>query len=387
MRGEVKLNYIEQPYQAVNNNYRNIPCIIAPFKDDSFVVKSYNTLDNAVEGEQTADPPVLVNETLDDNGATGYHYLQLLQKYFPGMQEIVLGNLTTNTGTLETPVYDYTQGNDQLSAIFTELDEVGVSFIVIPAELSITQYALYKAFYADQISKMNAFGLISPVTPTAETTTDCTGATIESTPNLTVIDTYFSAGGYWEKITTPIQINIEDNAFSLEETTIYLAGLTATLDENISLTHYVLDDVEGQITQETYSKAIFDLINNTGGLAQNYRDRIHGIVQIYNSGTSTLNENLSNTLDLKIERVHALIINEFRIALSNALGEDNNQVTYDNFESIARAIRDEYMIANYISDLSWEIDDLGTATISVPIQEQQYNILTTIDVTGVLIIE
>lgn len=56
MRGEVKLNYIEQPYQAVNNNYRNIPCIIAPFKDDSFVVKSYNTLDNAVEGEQTADP-------------------------------------------------------------------------------------------------------------------------------------------------------------------------------------------------------------------------------------------------------------------------------------------------------------------------------------------
>ena len=377
MRGEVKLNYIEQPYQAVNNNYRNIPCIIAPFKDDSFVVKSYNTLDNAVEGEQTADPP-LVSDTLD-NEATGYHYLQLLQKYFPGMQEIVLGNLTTNDGTDMT--------NDQLSAIFAELDEVGVSFIVIPEELSITQYALYKAFYADQLSKMNAFGLISPVTPTAETTTDCTGATIESTPNLTVIDTYFSAGGYWEKITTPIQINIEDNAFSLEETTIYLAGLTATLDENISLTHYVLDNVEGQITQETYSKAIFDLINNTGGLAQNYRDRIHGIVQIYNSGTSTLNENLSNTLDLKIERVHALIINEFRIALSNALGEDNNQVTYDNFESIARAIRDEYMIANYISDLSWEIDDLGTATISVPIQEQQYNILTTIDVTGVLIIE
>ena len=270
MRGEVKLNYIEQPYQAVNNNYRNIPCIIAPFKDDSFVVKSYNTLDNAVEGEQTADPP-LVSDTLD-NEATGYHYLQLLQKYFPGMQEIVLGNLTTNDGTDMT--------NDQLSAIFAELDEVGVSFIVIPEELSITQYALYKAFYADQLSKMNAFGLISPVTPTAETTTDCTGATIESTPNLTVIDTYFSAGGYWEKITTPIQINTEEYAFSLEETTIYLAGLTATLDENIILTHYVLDDVECQITQETYSKAIFDLINNTGGLAQNYRDRIHGIVQI-----------------------------------------------------------------------------------------------------------
>jgi hypothetical protein len=277
--------------------------------------------------------------------------------------------------------------NDTLSAVFTELDEVGVSFLIIPAELSMTQYALYKAFYADQISKMNAFGLISPVTPTAQTTIDCTGATIASTPKLTVLDTYFTPGGYWEKITTPIQLNSEDDAFTLADTTIYLAGLTATLDENISLTHYVLDNVEGQITQETYTKAIFDLINNTGGLAQNYRDRIHGIVQIYNSGTSTLNTNLNNTLDLKIERVHALIINEFRIALLNALGKDNNQVTYDNFESIARAIRDKYMIANYISELSWTVDDSGSATISVPIQEQQYNILTEIDVTGVIIVE
>ena len=376
MRGEVKLNYIEKPYRAVNNNYRNIPCIIAPFKDDSFVFKAYNTLDDAVIGEQTAAA-----------GAVGYSYLQLLQEYFPGMQEVVLGNLTTNTGTVQTPVYNYDLTNEKLSAVFAELDEVGVSFIVIPEELSITQYALYKAFYDDQISKMNAFGLITPVTPTAVTTTDCTGATITSTPKLTVLDAYFSDGGFWEKITTPIQLESEDDAFSLAETTIYLTGLTATLDENISLTHYVLDNVEGQITQETYTKSIFDLINATGGLAQNYRDRIHGIVQIYNSGTSTLNENLNNTLDLKIERVHALIINEFRIALLNALGEDNDQVTYDNFESIARAIRDEYMTANYINDLTWDIDNSGSAKITVPIQENQYNILTEIDVTGVLVIE
>ena len=88
MRGDVQINFVEKPYRAVNNNYRNIICLIAPFKDDSFVFKSYNTLEEAVTGEKTTQL-----------GAVGYAYLQLLYKYFPNIDEIVLGNITTNTGT------------------------------------------------------------------------------------------------------------------------------------------------------------------------------------------------------------------------------------------------------------------------------------------------
>lgn len=376
MRGEVQINYIEKPYRAVNNNYRNIIALVAPFKDYDWVFKSYNTLEEAVEGEKTSVA-----------GAVGYAYLQLLNKYFPDIDEIVLCNLTTNTATSGDPVLDYTLTNVKLAAILEELDEVGISFLVIPNELSVTQHPIYKAFYDDQRAKMNAFGLISPVTPTASSTTDFAGGTITSTKMLTLLDTYYADGGFWEKITTPLKLVDEEDAFSLAETTVYLAGLTATLAENISLTHYVLEGVEGQITKEAYSKADFDLINNTGALATNYRDKIHKVVQIYNSGTSTLNEKINNTLDLKIERVHALIINEFRIALLNAMGDDNTSLSYDNFESIARAIRDKYMIAGYITGLDWTIDKTGTATILVPIQEQQNNIITNIDVTGVLIVD
>ena len=376
MRGDVQINFIEKEYRAVNNNYRNIMALVAPFKDDSFVFKVYNSLEEAVEGEKTSV-----------SGAVGYAYLQLLYKYFPNIDEIVLCNLTTNTGTTQSPVYDYTLTNVKLSSILEELDEVGISFLVIPNELSVTQHPIYKSFYDEQRTKMNAFGLISPVTPTATSTTDLSGGTITATKMLTLLDTFYKDGGFWEKITTPLKLVEEEDDFSLAETTVYLAGLTASLAENISLTHYVLDGVEGQITKEAYSSADFDLINNTGALATNYRDKIHKVVQIYNSGTSTVNEKIDNTLDLKIERVHALIINEFRIALLNAMGDDNDTLTYDNFGSIARAIRDKYMIAGFITGLDWTVSKTGTATIQVPIQEQQNNIITNIDVTGVLIID
>jgi len=376
MRGEVQINFVEKPYRAVNNNYRNIICLIAPFKDGSFVFKSYNTLEEAVAGEKTTNASAL-----------GYAYLQLLYKYFPDIDEIVLGNLTTNTATSGDPVYNYTVTNEKLAAVLEELDEVGISFIVIPAELSIEQFPVYKAFYDEQRTKMNAFGLISPVTPTATSTIDFAGGTITATNKLTLLDIYFADGGFWEKITTPIKIVDEEDDFSLAETTVYLAGLTASLTENISLTHYILDNVEGVTSQEEYTKAVFDLINDSGAIALNYRDKIHKVVQVYNSGTSTVNEKLGDTLDLKIERVHALIINEFRIALLNAMGDDNSKITYDNFESIARAIRDKYVIEGYITGLDWTIDKTGTATILVPIQEQQNNIISTIDVTGVLIVD
>lgn len=376
MRGEVKINFIEKPYRTVNNNYRNIICLIAPFKDDSFVFKSYNTLEEAVEGEKTTI-----------TGALGYKYLQLLYKYFPGINEIVLGNITTNEGTEQSPTLDYTLTNEKLAAVLEELDEVGVSFIVIPNELSIEQYPIYKEFYDEQRNKMNAFGLISPVTPTATSTTDLEGETIAATNKLTLLDTYFVKGGFWEKITTQLKLVDEEDDFTLAESTVYLAGLTASLAENVSLTHYILEGVEGQITKEAYSKAVFDLINTTGAIALNYRDKIHKVVQIYNSGTSTVNDKIDDTLDIKIERVHALLINEFRIALLNAMGSENNSLTYDNFESIARAIRDKYVIEGFITGLNWTIDKSGTATILVPVQEQQNNIITNIDVTGVLIVK
>ena len=204
MKGDVKLNFIEKQYRKVNNNYRNIIALVAPFKDSSFVFKAYNTLDEAVTGEKTSV-----------EGAVGYKYLQLLYKYFPQMDEIVLCNLTTNTGTEQSPVYSYDMTKTKLATIFAELDEVGASFIVIPGKMTVDQYPVYKAFYDEQRTKMNAFGLISPVDPEETTTIDMAGETITATNLCTLLDTYFKAGGYWEKVTTPLKLVGEVSEFSL----------------------------------------------------------------------------------------------------------------------------------------------------------------------------
>ena len=372
MLGDVRINYIEKPYRVVNNNYRNIICLVAPFKDDSFVFKTYNSLKEAVNGEKT----------LDDN-ALGYHYLELLYEHFPDMPEIVLCNTTTT----ESGSLDYTLTNEKLANILTELDEVGISFVVIPEELDLPKYVMYKAFYDEQRSKMNFFGLVHQVKPTLMVETDHEGNAIinETLSKLKALFDLFKTGGSWKTITTPLKF-FNEELLTMEESVVYHAGLTATHEENISETHYILENIEGNITKCVYGDELFNLINNTGAIAVNYRDKIHKVAQIYNSGTQTWNEQIENTLDLKHERVKALIGNEFRLRLLKLMGKDNDKISYDDFESLARDIRDTYK-PSYISGLDWKVDKTGTAKISVPIETKQKNIITTIDVVGTQIIE
>ncbi len=386
MLGSVGINYIEQPYRVINNNYRNIMCLVAPFKDDSFVFKVYNSLKEAVDGEKV----------VDDN-VKGYHYLELLYQFFPEMPEIILCNTTTNTAEEEEPPeYDYNLTNERLAEIFEELDEVGISFLVIPEELNIPQYMMYKSFYDEQRNKMNAFGLIHYVKPNTMVTIDDQGETIPETPLLELLfeledgakkpTGIFSTGGSWKTVTTPVKL-FDEEPMTMEDSVIYHAGVTANHAENISETHYVLDNIEGLITKKQYGKEAFDLINNSGAIAVSYRDKIHKICQVYNSGTQTWNENLENTYDLKIERVHALMINELRIGLLELAGKDNDKVSYDDFESLARNTKDTYKGAGYITDLLWTVNKKGTAKILVLIEEKQRNIITQIDVIGQIMIE
>jgi hypothetical protein len=298
------------------------------------------------------------------------------------MPEIVLCNTTTTvSGAL-----DYTLTNGKLADIFEELDEVGISFLAIPETLTIEQYVMFKEFYDEQKAKMNRFGLVHQVEPTLKVTSDEEGNTIPSTYKLTVLMNLFKTKGSWKTVTTPLK-PIDEDPFTLEESVILHLGISANHAENISETHYILPGFEGLITKELYGKAIFDLINNSGAIAVNYRDKIHKIVQIYNSGTQSWDNIINNTWDLKHERVTALISNELRIGLLNLAGKDNDEVSYEDFESLARGIKSIYVNARYIKDLEWTVDKTGTAQILVPIVDKQKNIIATIDVEGITIIE
>jgi hypothetical protein len=386
MLGEVGIRYTEKPHRVINNNFRNIIALVAPFKDDSFICESYNTLEEAVDAEKTLNAE-----------AKGYGYLELLYKHFPGMPEIVLCNTTTNKSTPETPDYCYEMTNERLGEILEELDEVGISFLVIPEKLTVPQYVMYKAFYDEQRAKMNAFGLFHQVKPTEMSVVDESGNTISETPLLSILfrleeeersiapKGIFVTGGSWWTETTRRKI-IDEEPLTMEESVVYSAGEVASTNENVSSTHRILDGVEGFITKHVYGSQAFKLVINSGAIAVNYRDKIHKICQIYNSGTQTWNKKLKNTYDLRHERTHALVINEFRIGMLELAGKDNLPVTCKDFESLGRNIQDKY-IPSHAMSIDWKISKSGSAKVKVEIEEKYANIIQWFDVIGTIIIE
>ncbi len=350
MIGEPKINYSEGTETIKNIGNRNVLCIIAPFKDSSFTFKAYPTIEQAVEAQKTENTEVL-----------GYKYLQLLQKHFPLLKDIVLVNITTGTSTL-----DYTLTNEKLTNAFEELEQTEISIINIPYLLTTDQLAMYKSFRDEQFKNMYGFGLVYPTTP--------------ELANLTSVFDEFKTGGIYGIVTTPQEIDSEE--YSVIDMSVYVSGLMATIDENISLTHYVLDGVTGKTTKEQYGVTIYEAILNNGALATGYRDKVNNILQIVNSGTPTWNEKIKNTNDLKIDRVHHLIMNEIRRAIFNIIGKDNNRIASEDYNMAVSNIKEKYLKAGFITDLKTIISKTSSPQVEISMNDKQDNILTIVDVVG-----
>ncbi|BBL61506.1 hypothetical protein MARBORIA2_14920 [Methanobrevibacter arboriphilus] len=350
MIGEPKINYSEGTETIKNIGNRNVLCIIAPFKDSSFAFKAYPTIEQAVEDQKTE-----ITEAL------GYKYLQLLQKHFPTLKDIVLVNITTGT---TTP--DYALTNEKLSNAFEELEKTEVSIINIPYLLTSDQLEMYKTFRDEQFQNMFGFGLIYPTDP--------------ETSSLTAVFNQFKTGGIYAIATTPQEIESEE--YSIIDMSVYFAGLVASVDENRSLTHYVLDGVVGETTKEKYGTSIYEAILNNGALATGYRDKVNNILQIVNSGTCTWNEKINDTNDLKIDRVHHLIMNEIRRAIFNIIGKDNNRIASEDFNMAVSNIKEKYLKAGFITDLKTSISKTSSPKVEILMNDKQDNILTIVDVLG-----
>lgn len=346
MIGEPRITMVQGKGTTPSINYRGIVALVAPFKDDSFIFKSYKTIQEALTAQATTA-----------SEAVGYKYLQILDNLGYN-KDIVLCNTTTSTGEVGEPTYDYTLTNDKLGEIFTELEGVGISILCIPYELSSEQFSMYKSFFDSEIGKMNAFGLITQITPTVE--------------KMESLSTQFRTGGIYKIVTTPIANGY--NNYNLSESCVYNAGITANLNENISETFYILDGVTGQTTKEAYGNEIYQAIINNGGLAVGFMDKINNILHIVNSNTPTMK-------DLKIERVYHLIINEVRRRLENNIGKDNNvPLTYPLLTTQLSIVKSNFIDNNYITDLTYSLNKTSQDTAQLIIKVNEDDIIGHFDV-------
>ena len=348
MKGETIINMTEMDGVVPNENYRNVVALIAPFKDNSFVFKSYKNIDLAL-----ADQITSVEE------AVGYKYLRLMKaKGFK--TDIVLLNTTTGTGES----VDYTLTNDKLSSIAEQLDDSLFNILIIPFELTDAQQTIIKTFWKGKFKKMEAFGMNTMV--------------VSTEAKHEAIETNFQDGGIYELITTQEDESL--TGYSLAESCVIEAAITAQLPENTSKTGMIREGVTGKITKEVYDDDIYQAIINKGGLAIKYRDRVNQIVEIVNSNTPT-------GRDLKIERVYHLIINEVRRVLDQYKGKDNNKtITYPHLLTEISAIEKTYKDIGFITGLKVNIVKTDQNTTELTIIVNEDDIIGKFDVNMSLII-
>jgi len=347
MIGEPVINMSEGVGVVPEINYRNVVCIVAPFKDSSFVFKSYKNIQKA-----------LIEQKTTDEDAVGYKYLQILAENSK-VKDVILCNLTTGEGNL-----DYSLTDEKLLNIFEELEDVHFNILAIPYELSSDQLMIYKNFRNNELKKMNAFGLNTYIDPTVE--------------KIQEIVTEFKNGGIYKVVTTPINKDIHD--YNLSESVIYHTAITAGNNENISETYFILDGVSGEITKKLYSEEIYNAIIDNGCLAVGYRDKVNGLVQIINSNTPSMK-------DLKIERVYHLIINEVRRSIENTIGKDNSKsLTFPGLIGSLIAIKDKYVSLGFITDLDYTLNkiDQDKAQLTLKINENdiigKFDVLITLEI-------
>jgi hypothetical protein len=341
MMGEPLINMTEGAGFIPEINYRNVVCIVAPFKDSSFVFKAYKNIQTAVNEQKTIDEE-----------AVGYKYLEILAEN-SNIKNVILCNLTTGEDE-----FDYSLTDDKLANIFEELKDVHFNILAIPYELTSDQLTLYKTFRDNEFKKMNAFGLITYIDPTEE--------------KIQAISSEFSDGGIYKVVTTPITKGIYQ--YGLSESVIYHTAVTAGHNENISETYFILEGINGEITKDKYSDEIYNAIIHNGGLAVGYRDKVNGLVQIINSNTPSMK-------DLKIERVYHLIINEVRRSIENIIGKDNSRsLTYPGLIGNLIAIKNKYVSLGYITDLNYSLNKIDQDKVQLILKINEDDIIGKFDV-------
>ncbi|WP_042701370.1 hypothetical protein [Methanobrevibacter arboriphilus] len=342
MLGEPLINITESAGIVPKINYSNVVCIVAPFKDSSFVFKSYKNIQTAITEQKTTD-----------EDAVGYRYLQILSEN-NNIKDVILCNLTTGENE-----YDYSLTDEKLANIFEELKDVHFNILAIPYELTPNQLTMYKVFRDNEFKKMNAFGLNTYIEPTLE--------------KIQNISAEFADGGIYKVITTPISKDLYN--YSLSESVIYHTAVTAGHNENVSETYFMLDGVSGEITKEKYSEEVYNAIINNGSLAVGYRDKVNGIVQIINSNTPSMN-------DLKIERVYHLIINEVRRLIEDTIGKDNSRsLTYPGLIGTLISIKNKYVGLGYITDLNYTLNKIGQDKAQLTLKVNEDDIIGKFDVS------
>lgn len=351
VKGKFGINFYEKRSNPTIDNERSLIAIVCACNDDSFIVKPYGNIQNAIREQCSAV-----------EGSDALRFLQLMQEQ--GSTDVILANITTKTGTEENPVYDYSLTDEKLTNILDELEDAVFNVLIIPYELTEMQIGMLNLFYKTKKAKQEIIGLYTFITPKDD------GSNLVEFKEKWPVNDYTSF--LFGAITTPLRTDLME--YSLAETTVILASNITNSPENSKVSFKQLTDFRGESTKRHYNNAVYESCLENSCIAFEYIDSITGKIVISNANTPSDD-------DLKIIRVYAAVVNALRRKLQEyAIGEDNNMITKSNVDVAVTLVRKYFTDLNWINDLQAKITGGGDVSCQVNIGSEQYNVLKDVDV-------
>lgn len=263
--------------------------------------------------------------------AYGYHALEYLFGRYGdslGLSELMIVNTTTSEeGTL-----DYTLTNEKLADALELISDEHFNILFVADVLDTSKLSNIKTLRNSMYKNQYPWGLISAVE-------------IESEENVETISEIFATGGAYKLITTPKQLDGDEEPLSLINTAAWDTAYTAGKMVNKSETGKTIPGVVGGNTKEEYPETFGDILEK-GLHSQKIYNRRLKEVRVNNIRTPT-------GRDMSIERTKDFIVGD--LALRDIYGDPNTKPTREGIGGMFFHKSEEYKRLGLIKDMKYEI--------------------------------
>lgn len=208
-----------------------------------------------------------------------------------------------------------------------------------------------KSFVDSQFLAQKPFGII-----TGFDLTDATTNILASFKGL------FSDKGIYKAIVTPVRISGDAESLTIEQSGCWHSAFTSGRPVNKSETAKQYDGLIGENSKDMFplsATITYKNLLDNGFHTTRYRNRRLSLIECLSNITPA-------DYDMKIERVKNYIIK--RLALADALGDDNTRLTRDYLKGLFEYERQVAIANNYLVDMEYALIPVDSETIQAELK-------------------
>lgn len=374
--------------------------LIGAFPSSTFNLGVFDDLESAqnavigdnykLPGDTSIENAGKTEVTLENSGVAFFCIEQCFIKNSAtqGPEDILIVNTNHGKETLATTVT-----NADIAAACTLLAEEEFDILTIADNLSLVVTTLVtgenntssevttlnpvwttlKTFYDSQFFSQKPFGIITGI--------DFTNATEALLIKFKALWQY---GGFFKAVSTPVKKSGDASSLSIAESGAWHAAFTAGRAVNLSETAKLYPGITGENSKEKFpvkpnEEVTWKKLLDNGFHTTRYENRREQTIECTSNITPA-------DYDMKIERVRNYILK--RITAKQFLGDDNDELTRERFDSLFRVEKGNAIRSKFVVDMGYEFVKADTETCKAKVWMAISDVLrvvileNTVEITG-----